>query len=523
MAEIFWPGSVLYYCSCKLASPFTSLYFCRYCIEIRCQLCVYTETDSYFCPNCLENMPSAEAKLKKNRCANCFECPSCGNALSTRATAIAMPSDNPEEKATAKKVFYLACGFCRWSTRDVAIPDRNNASSGWQEPDNPVSKRVNSLVDFYKKLATKEQQDREKLKLKKKSYIHITSSSSFAAKTGNLGLLKKRSSLSLMRSLSLNRGNGGIEQEIVFSEPAKATEQPARQDLYTEVVKLEKSSSISQMVAQPDFQNAQTCDFFPRHKHLIAKRSQRCRQCEHNVVKPEFNPSSTKYKIQFFAGNYIPQMQISKAPPFSHQKKSRVILSLKNPLDYPVSVILKLAREADLEQEEVTKGDLRDNQEKGELDEQGKEEMKRGRRGSDSLSEKGLAKVPKIPVDNSGDNGILEDTVEVVLPSAPLLIAAKDDAAEFDESEVTTTKYEDDPNIIASRKANKIWFYVDVTPLKTTGDAQFSLLLNYDYKTIPSSASKVGAKEGQEGPKIETIHLAHRVHLTLGKISESEQ
>jgi C4-type Zn-finger protein len=61
-----------------------------------------------------------------SRCANCFECPSCGNTLSTRATDIAIPSDNPEEKATAKKVFYLACGFCRWSTRDVAIPDRNN-------------------------------------------------------------------------------------------------------------------------------------------------------------------------------------------------------------------------------------------------------------------------------------------------------------------------------------------------------------------------------------------------------------
>ena len=29
-------------------------------------------------------------------------------------------------------------------------------------------------MDFYKRLATKEQQDREKLKLKKKSYIHIS-------------------------------------------------------------------------------------------------------------------------------------------------------------------------------------------------------------------------------------------------------------------------------------------------------------------------------------------------------------
>lgn len=63
------------------------------------------------------------------RCANCLECPSCGNALSTRATAVAVPSiDNTEEKPTAKKVFYLACGFCRWSTRDVGIPDSNTGT-----------------------------------------------------------------------------------------------------------------------------------------------------------------------------------------------------------------------------------------------------------------------------------------------------------------------------------------------------------------------------------------------------------
>ena len=33
-------------------------------------------------------MPSAEARLKKNRCANCFDCPSCGHTLSTRATSM---------------------------------------------------------------------------------------------------------------------------------------------------------------------------------------------------------------------------------------------------------------------------------------------------------------------------------------------------------------------------------------------------------------------------------------------------
>jgi hypothetical protein len=107
-------------------------------------------------------------------------------------------------------------------------------------------------------------------------------------------------------NFSFPHSNGGVEEEITFSEPAEATEQPARQDLYTEVVKLEQSSSISQMLAQPDFQYSQTwyknylnifspvgvmsclstvyifeifSDFHPRHKHLIAKRSQRCRVC----------------------------------------------------------------------------------------------------------------------------------------------------------------------------------------------------------------------------------------------------
>ena len=59
-------------------------------------------------------------------------------------------------------------------------------------------------------------------------------------------------------NLSFPYSNGGIDEEITFSEPAEATEQPARQDLYTEVVKLEQSSSISQMLAQPDFQYPQT-------------------------------------------------------------------------------------------------------------------------------------------------------------------------------------------------------------------------------------------------------------------------
>ena len=60
------------------------------------------------------------------RCSNCFDCPSCGNTLSTRATSVQVSTTDQDgtPKSAAKKVFYLACGFCRWTSRDVGIPDQ---------------------------------------------------------------------------------------------------------------------------------------------------------------------------------------------------------------------------------------------------------------------------------------------------------------------------------------------------------------------------------------------------------------
>lgn len=91
-----------------------------------------------YCANCLENMPSSEARLKKNRCGSCFDCPSCFHTLSTRATTIqvkhltpskddsksdAKPDAKSDPKAP-KKMYYLSCFNCRWTSRDVGMPDQ---------------------------------------------------------------------------------------------------------------------------------------------------------------------------------------------------------------------------------------------------------------------------------------------------------------------------------------------------------------------------------------------------------------
>uniref|UniRef100_A0A1A8ICQ9 Dynactin subunit 4 n=2 Tax=Nothobranchius TaxID=28779 RepID=A0A1A8ICQ9_NOTKU len=166
MASLLQPDRVLYLVrgEKRTRAPLSQLYFCRYCIELRSLECVSHEVDSHYCPSCLENMPSAEAKLKKNRCANCFDCPSCMHTLSTRATNIPAPLPDDPSKTTMKKAYYLACGFCRWTSRDVGMADKSVASGGWQEPENPHVQRISKLIDYYQQLAHREKQERDRKK-----------------------------------------------------------------------------------------------------------------------------------------------------------------------------------------------------------------------------------------------------------------------------------------------------------------------------------------------------------------------
>lgn len=60
-----------------------------------------------------------------NRCSNCFDCPSCGHTLTTRATSTSVPDPEDPNKTTPRKMYYMVCGFCRWTTRDVGIQDKS--------------------------------------------------------------------------------------------------------------------------------------------------------------------------------------------------------------------------------------------------------------------------------------------------------------------------------------------------------------------------------------------------------------
>ena len=84
-------------------------------------------------------------------------------------------------------------------------------------------------------------------------------------------------------------------------------------------------------MAQPANQPETVKHLYPQHKNLSIKRSLRCRHCEHNVIKPEYNPSSIKYRIQHFASYHVPEIRFVKSDPLIADSNAFITLKIINP------------------------------------------------------------------------------------------------------------------------------------------------------------------------------------------------
>ncbi|TRY54683.1 hypothetical protein DNTS_031218 [Danionella cerebrum] len=416
MATLLQPEKVIYLVRSekRIRSPLSQLYFCRYCSELRSLECVSHEVDSHFCPSCLENMPSAEAKLKKNRCANCFDCPCCMHTLSTRATNIPAPLPDDPTKTTMKKAYYLACGFCRWTSRDVGMADKSVASGGWQEPENPHTQRINKLIEYYQPLAQKEKLERDRKKLARRRQLMPQA---FSEKYG-LGtrLQRQRSGtpISALYGLSLKEGD---DQKEISIEPAQALDEvePLPEDYYTRPVNLPEVTTLRQRLLQPDFQPAGASQLHPRHKHLLMKRSLRCRE-------------------------------------------SQVLLTLTNPVENITHVSLYTCEE--------------------------------------------------------GDPDDINSTAKVLVPAKELVLAGKDAAAEYDEL-AEPQGFQDDPDVVAFRKSNKLGFFIKVIPQREEGDVTVAFKLRHDFRNL--AAPVRATEEAESNP--EAVWITHHLELSLGPLA----
>ncbi|CAK7224216.1 hypothetical protein SBRCBS47491_005476 [Sporothrix bragantina] len=121
--------------------PLEYLLYCEDCHQIRCPRCVAEEIVTYYCPNCLFEVPTSNLKSEGNRCTrSCFQCPVCIAPLtvtnletpssSSSSANLAVPEGNGSASSHAGS-FLLSCSFCQWSSTEVGIKfDKANGLYG---------------------------------------------------------------------------------------------------------------------------------------------------------------------------------------------------------------------------------------------------------------------------------------------------------------------------------------------------------------------------------------------------------
>lgn len=444
----------------------------------------------------MENLPSAEVRLKKNKCSNCFECPCCFHTLSTRAGHIPLrvaPSegeDSKDVKTTPKKVYYLFCSLCRWTSRDAGMPDQSVATGGWPEQENPHIGRINALIEYNKILAYIEKHQLEKKKfLPKRPFMQMALFSMTSA------MVRKRIGRPTEppTQLQCDQPPPSVASEEVEELPA---------EIFTEPVDITKITTLEQRLQHPDVQAEKVNELRSQHRQFLVKRSQRCRVCEHNITKPDLCPQSTKFKIQLAAFYHVPEVRIVTCEPLRPGKTSELLLKFCNPTQHQTQVTL-LSLDTPMDTPVTVTSD--------------KEEAKQENVQPGSESPNLLPSIVRQVL-------IVEETkpikvranANLVLPHSPLILPPRDDAAEYDDTS-DTHNFQDDPKLVVWRKGNKAVIKLHVIPHETVQENEnqsiiVGFVMQYGYvNTITTLEHKAPKK----------LDLKVKLYLTVGNIVSS--
>ncbi|GLB38621.1 putative dynactin p62 family protein [Lyophyllum shimeji] len=300
--------SVQYHCACLSSSPapppphlpsssssfhpLHTLFFCEECDAVRCNRCVAVEVSTYYCPNCLFEVPSASVRAEKNRCArNCFMCPNCRNTLSV------VPSDPPENSdgrltvpisAVGEPPFFLYCNHCRWDSAEVGITFEKPTGLAAQlqkfEDSAPDSLEFDRLKEHFEPFipAASAALARD-----------IPGVSKYNPSQGD-EMTEYRSRVDIATASRM--GTGGGDADVEYMRHLETVSEVA---------------SLNQRWTSSWATSFQARDLKPLRIPLHSKRSKRCPACTHILIKPEQKAQSVRYKIKLVAANYLPAITVT--------------------------------------------------------------------------------------------------------------------------------------------------------------------------------------------------------------------
>ncbi|GKT47820.1 dynactin subunit 4 [Colletotrichum spaethianum] len=364
--------------------PLEHLMYCEDCHQIRCPRCVNEEIVTYYCPNCLFEVPSSNLKSEGNRCTrSCFQCPVCVGPLAV--TSLDAPPESSslltaDGSAPQGGPYVLTCSHCTWSSTEIGIKfDRPNGIHG------QLAKLQNGGQP---KLTPKEHKERKKesggdyqldpekmdadlqfAQLKSFYQNQMANANPSAGGLSSLGDLGLNSPGSLSRIMSLYTGNNFGNKQArgkvqVMREAVSPNEGLKTTDLdETDAIAklrhthIDDTTTLAQNLQQQDPVRFRD-ELRPIPYLLRSKRSKRCPLCRHIISKPEAKISNTRFRIRLVAGSYIPTITIrplnsevqnipsTARPPIPQElwltplKPVQYLLTFKNPIFETVKVSL---------------------------------------------------------------------------------------------------------------------------------------------------------------------------------------
>ena len=312
-------------------------------------------------------------------------------------------------------------------------------------------------------------------------------------------------------------------------------------------------STLDQRFLDLGQQGAATDQLWPAFTNLVAKRSKRCRECQHNLIKPELNPTSIKFKMQLFASQHVPTLKIASVPELLVGEQAEVVLYISNPLDQPLTIAVAVLDEvaaaaaakaaaaaATAAAAAAAAGSTAENDGEGGA-EKGAEEMEvttdggdgaaageakdadakakapAGEKAKDSAAT-GAAKPLSAVCSTVSKQNQLSSTAVVVVPSEDLVVAEHDPVQDYGMNEGSESKYTDNPDIVVKRSGNSLYFKLPVTPTEA-GEVGVALSLSYTYSATMPGLSRSAEKT----PGKVTHSVVLPTYTVLGTARDTEE
>eukprot|EP00049_Salpingoeca_infusionum_P026308 m.24931 g.24931 ORF g.24931 m.24931 type:complete len:550 (-) comp8660_c1_seq1:126-1775(-) len=496
--------SVCYRCSCGEPARLYRMFWCLHCISLRCARCVSQEIDIYFSADCSDQLPATKADSEKHR-DHVLDCPMCQTVLGT------YPLEDVEG------LFELRCSVCCWASSSIGLVgpiDELQPKALQLYDESEAATTMQELIALYNHAA----QIEAEIATEQRAY---EANKSFRHGRSKVGRRPKGPSREALKAAILERGSQRFncrkrEWVDIPAAPtvsplkqAEGIEQPPAADEYT-TSDISTVSTLEQRYRQLHIQPHFASKLIPSPHPLLAKRAKRCRVCQHNVLRPNIEASSAKFKLNHFACHHVPVVTISKLPHLSHDQQV-IHISLSNPTEsdleiamlpsLPEGVEVKRKRQIVLTSEiEVSVGSTG--------------ETSTTKRSSAAVSSEVKAPTPKTLLTVERDQDALypqpfRANCELKLPTEPIVVAGHDNLDELAQTERGADQVSAN-SFLLRRANNTVWLELPFASAAVPGtDRLATLILKYKYKQVHSSAVSGDAK----GPQVHDVFAAVRLNF----------